>query len=1585
MSIQSLPDSNEGQSIYMNEPNFLASKEPSERRQAYEIKSKFNSNNPLNKEVSLGSFRSKNSSSNENKQVKHPKIIKISKESNQNIIDSYTDDQMSGCASKEESNLPSNNNPHLNSLTLSMLDNTNQSLIQDTKNNMLNISNYNNTPLNSNLTISDVCNQNFENSILTLNPRSHNNFIGNSKLSNSIGILDHENKNKLRNYHNTIRATTPQHNTNKSTFGTCGKKGLQKEDTEIKKVLTNLSIKNNLISNTNNILNGKSLFFIPDRIQKLKEYFKLATKRIIINQETFINNTNQAVQENNIQKIRIFMLSQDNKQMFKQQLSNQTLLNFMLIQGRMEMLQEILKDPFYELDGTFVFDYLSKKLKQKNQLLEDIDDISQFISNVVTYNLYRKSLTRVLGWFIICLGFNDTFVQLVKTNEKEYSLDCIQFNQFESDEDIRDYLEEPSNYRRVLILCLKEKLEHLAIELILFHGSLEHSEVIESAIQYNSKTFLRFIWEATSCSKKNLGNQTETRKGKKNLHISSSHSVNANTNIQEVPSLESIRKRHFHSFTFFEASMKQTIFNKGNLVFMISDLIEKIYRIGNKELIVEIVSLWKNLDKDKNLLQALLNKQSYDEISILLYRYPYNSQWKFTEENFKEIIENCGLDLILLCLQDAECRHILENPNIQEIIISHYLSEGEKMYYGSEMLSYISKTSFDLSLVSKLLSTINLAIKKCKIINCHSPVLTCLLLCEFITYIGEISVHFETKCKRTRKDLMLFCRHVQEAKPNDQYVKFLLGQKDSRGRAAYQIAAEIEAYAVLQSPEVGTIVNKMWVGKISYDSIFDFSSIYRFISNQNPDETNPMKAFKPMDVSKAYFHQLALWKTSCSVRFIPESLLTVLLIVLYNLFIYFLVIDKAIMLNTNELSPSMQTMLICYIVWVICIALNTPLQILYCYLSGRRKFSLDRWGVIDICLVFASFFVLLDTEKLFPSYDEDGRVVPSNGTSDFSFLLRATILSVNNVLVWLRITSILITYRELGPLIRMIYQLSIFICQYLIVFIILMICFATFFTTVFFRVSNSFRSYIITFTTLFQGFLNNSDYFDFKSYKMFGAICVLIFVTACGLILVNGPIALLSNKYTKLSKVVDAAHRSVLITYYKRFKWDKNYGYLIFFAPPLSVLNFITMPINILIRKNLKLSKEETINKQRKSTIIHDEKLSARTAKQQIFNKKLCNIYFSIFYFPIIALFGIICNILFLPIGYIVGFGKGMNASNGNAFSCNNILILICWLVCGPFILIYRIFVDLLDMIKTMFIESSAFEKETEKGYFKEAKNFREEIKNFIIFIHKREKTEQNDLNSIFLDYLEYEHNKQLELNEETKKESQQGYKVREKDKRQSKNHGMISLIYGNKMKINNNNSSNNTNFDLENDNYYETKMRNVIIIQILQNFVIKGERNDIFIVDIEKMKMLLPITMNINNSYMKRLLYTNITTLNKAVSKKKNKANPFLQHKMLNVIASSVIRLNSLIDGEVNTDPLQTDEAKAKYDVDIQDNEDNFYSEIADLLEKMEIDITESVKKEEKLLYAEEQRAHMHSTRQHHHNRHYSKKTIMKELENQN
>jgi hypothetical protein len=413
---------------------------------------------------------------------------------------------------------------------------------------------------------------------------------------------------------------------------------------------------------------------------------------------------------------------------------------------------------------------------------------------------------------------------------------------------------------------------------------------------------------------------------------------------------------------------------------------------------------------------------------------------------------------------------------------------------------------------------------------------------------------------------MELCKNIHESNPNEKYIEFLLGQKDSKGRSAYVIAAETEAFTVLESPEVGTIVNKMWVGKLRHDGFFAFSSLSRFLENSNTKSGNPFKCFDILDYNKTYFHQLSLWEESCSLRYYPESLSTILLIVLYNLFIFFLVSDDEVMTSVSNLSKGKQKMLIFYIIWVCCIVLNIPLQILFCFLSGKRKYKMDFWSYSEIGLLISAFLILLDTQKLFPNKDEYGNKIPSDGKSDIAFVVRAAILSVNDIFVWLRITGILLTYKELGPLLRIIYLLSIVAGKYLLIYLIIMICCATIYTTLFYKASSQYKSYSVTFTTLFQGYLNNSKCFEFDYYKMFGAIMCIAFVTCGGLILVNMLIALLSNEYTQLSKVVDAAHRSVLINYYKRYKWDKNYGYLILLTTPLNVINYLVIPINILFR-----------------------------------------------------------------------------------------------------------------------------------------------------------------------------------------------------------------------------------------------------------------------------------------------------------------------------------------------------------------------------------------------------------------------------------
>ena len=413
---------------------------------------------------------------------------------------------------------------------------------------------------------------------------------------------------------------------------------------------------------------------------------------------------------------------------------------------------------------------------------------------------------------------------------------------------------------------------------------------VKNDSMYNSKELLKFIWETKNKTKK------ETDIKKKNPLLIHS------TFLTEIMPYQDIRiKNHLESF--FSSSLKNTIFKDIKIDFTISDILDKLFQLNSLEIIQEIISSWKYLDSDTTLLQTLFRNKAYDEISILLYRYPNHPHWRITPINFKEVILNEGLELIILCLNEKGCKIVLDDLSIQKTIVNNYLLAGEKMYYGAEMLSNIKKTSLDLSLAFNLLSNINASIKNKNIVNCHSPVLTCLLLCEILHNISEISVHFKIKCEKTRKELMELCRNIHEANPSEKYIEFLLGQKDSRGRTAYLIAAETEAFTVLESPEVGTIVNKMWVGRLRHDGIFAFSSLKKFLESPTTKGGNAFLAFDKIDYNKTYFHQLSLWEESCSLRYYPESISNILLIVLYNLFIFFLVTDDDVMTDFKDLSP----------------------------------------------------------------------------------------------------------------------------------------------------------------------------------------------------------------------------------------------------------------------------------------------------------------------------------------------------------------------------------------------------------------------------------------------------------------------------------------------------------------------------------------------------------------------------------------------------------------------------------------------------------------------------------------------------------
>ena len=1273
---------------------------------------------------------------------------------------------------------------------------------------------------------------------------------------------------------------------------------------------------------------------------KLKKEFqnKLKTAKSLIkqNQDKLTENIIKAIKDDDLNLIQDLMLSETNKIIYKKILEKENFINMMLINKRMKMLMMVLDDTFYKFNTLFPFEYITKKLKFRNKNIFENEELKQFLLNVVESGLYEKGLTKVMGWFLVCFDLKQEFIHFININSDYYPYEQRIYldNDYEL---INEYKNNAQNFNEILILCLENNLEELAIELVHVEGKLENGSVISTAIKYKNKDFLKYVWEEPILSYKRY-------------HLKN--------------------RRLFHTNKEIKNKDESQFFNKGMKVFNISNLIEpKRKKISlSKNLITEIISTWKFLDQDNELFNSLFKSGLYDEMNILIFRFPNHKNWHFTKPYFKTIIKSKVTNLILPCLKDEKCKEVLKENEIQQFIVSNYLIEGNLLYYGAEMINNISTTYIDFSFSNTFIDNIILALKNKLINNCHSPVLTCLILYEIISNIKQISTNFGLKCKKVSNKLMTICKNIDESTSDEKYIKFLLSQKDSKGRTGYEIASNIPGCPILESNKIGNIVDNMWQGHLRFDGILDFSSLLRFIKSSKKKDTNPFKQFNGPDYHKTYFHQICLWKSSCSLRFLQESFTTILLIIVYNLFLFYIVNYDEVMANINDLTLRDKYLLLIYIIWCCIIVLNIPLNLIYCKLSQKRKFSLDFWNSMEIAMMICSFLILIDTQKLFPKYDEFGNLLPSNKRNDASFLIKVTILSINDFLVWLRITGILLTYNEFGSLIRMIYKLCVIIAKYLVIYLIIIIAAATVYTTLFYKASIMYESYSITFTTLFQGYLNNSKYQYFYYYKEFGAILCIIFVIIGGLILVNMLIILLSNEYENLANHIVVSQKSTLIRYYKRYKWDKKYGYIMFLATPFNIINYLIIPFhlffekknknksikNILKNVNIDMSNSDSDiltksitnddnldlkedNENNKSDNNRDKIKNDPNKKEDTFNLIVTGCHFLFFYFPFIFIIEASLSILFIPFAYLFGIFCTIKNKGNLTKNISQVFIFLLWLIVGIPFLIFNYLIDLFFLCSTIFNNFNQ-EELNEKKRIKDLITTKE-IEKFMQFIHSRETKDKEDLQTLFRNFLLWENEK---LDKNTRRYSNYLNRVSHIGETKTKNINIALIGLNNKSLRKNTKKNNSSSFSL----VFSSRIykRNLIIIEILQNFLID---NDYFIVDIEKMKMILPYTMNINNDYIKTLIFTNISNIQRALNKKKKKENTFIESKTLNRMAGAIIRLNKAFDGD-NTDPLKDEDKKKKNKLDLDDNEDNFYTNYNKILTEMTQELKETILKME-------------------------------------
>ena len=1146
------------------------------------------------------------------------------------------------------------------------------------------------------------------------------------------------------------------------------------------------------------------------------------------------------------------------------------------------LLLKIIKDPCYQFKEDFIFNFLYRGLNKTNldfekgelvhnknsnkyNLLRHINNEIELpkkfviLENIVKSKLYPKKpeKIKIIAWYLANFRYYTIFKQLILDNTGVFSSEITQFNSFHSNDSILSFGNDLEQFLKTIECCLKMDFEKLAIVFLDGNKSIRNSDLINTiavAAQTESMEFLKYVWERKVSEDNNISFSIRTRKlSSRKLYNNKSTISSPNKINREVTDHKTFKAN------FAINNVLKILMNKAKDP-------DSLARINSK---LSKMIFWKDIQNDPTLINSLFQYNCFEQISLLTSILPEDLFSK--PDYFRTVIYKKVPELIVYFVRKTECRHVLAESKIQEFIVKEYTKYGDKLYYAAEMLQYIYKNQWKRDLTKELCKNVMKNIKTKDILNCHSPILTCLLLCEFIEQIKEVSSINASRCEKLTAELKEYCKNIQESNQQTSYIEYLMLQKDTRGRSAFVIASENKIFGLLETPEIGTIVKKMWDGKLSKNSIYSASSMHRYIIDREEKPCEPFSSFDLFDKNKVYSFQINAWIDSCSMRFFPFGIIVILSVINYNLFIYLLSAKGEILNNYYELSDVLKNMLNLHLVLITLLVYHNFVFLLFLY-KTKRRIIFDSWILMDFLICIFGWLILLDTRILVDAYRIKNIPYTYNAlinnlqvlflkelhteinkyTSSRAFILRVIILVINDFLVWFKIVSVLLTVREMVPVIRMIFSMGKLLGKYLIIIALFLSACAAFFTAIFSNESKGFSKFSTSIVTLFGGFLNTFNLNDFsEEYLGFGSVLYMVYLCISGVLLVNLIIAILSNVYENMANLVDATHRAELIQYFRKYKWDENYGYLIFLYSPFSLIIPFFLPLKLCIKDKKK------------------------------FNMIVTKCVYIIFYFPIIMIIFMIYTGILIPICYFRGSLIMLKYQTLLKVStARKILDGLKWFFGGLFFLIYIYLRDIFYCIINVFVEN--------EGKISELKRIKKNISNedviiFLKFIHSNIKPEdKKDIHTLFLAYLYFESNEKAQINEELKRRNEYLKKVDH-----TKLDKKVMLV------------ENISEGENASKAYTSHIRKNLMILEILENFVTEKDFG-IKYVELETMRKLLPQTVVVHNSHLRRLIYNNIHALNQAMEKLKVSKNTFLQYQIVNSIISSAQKLDKDLDSEI-------------------------------------------------------------------------------------
>ena len=566
-----------------------------------------------------------------------------------------------------------------------------------------------------------------------------------------------------------------------------------------------------------------------------------------------------------------------------------------------------------------------------------------------------------------------------------------------------------------------------------------------------------------------------------------------------------------------------------------------------------------NLDKEKNTLNNINNTQdiSNSNININNNNLTVNSKSMINLNKRKSKKINTSVTKKENIFYDPTFQSILNGNlklNIQLILIEN-LRFAPYLFDTINLLGLMRFQEFTMEMLEKICQNLNAYnTNEDAIITCTHPLISLALSAELLVNLGKTSKKIKFKSDSVCKSLLLLAFSIQTSIKNEDTLNYFLRvQTDLIGRSALEIYAENQFYDMLEDPNVGMIIGKLWYGAEHEHRLTTFLRMTRILRANSYELYEHLIRKDYLPKNSRFSFQFCQYLLNCSERNFYESVSIMGITLMYQVVVFLYVTFT----KENELHPKSHYYYDVQVFTNILMLLNllNDLLLIHFYkLTGRLGAKSNVMNVfVNFVLFIFLFLNIFDIPEL---------LYPVKDNVDFNILLDGIIYSVILLLSWMKVLLSLRITKLYGSFISIMLNIFWHVFNFFIIFICITLLFAQCFC-LFFRESNdNYKLIYDSFLTLFNTAWGQVE-FNFVDLDVFGEVCLILFTTLSNIMLFNLIVGIVNNLFDQYYEKAEAESRAKLVLAHERKKWDKNYGLLILYPSPFNMFNIIFYPILI--------------------------------------------------------------------------------------------------------------------------------------------------------------------------------------------------------------------------------------------------------------------------------------------------------------------------------------------------------------------------------------------------------------------------------------